>query len=172
MCLAKVTQFVLMNLFFLLLCILSFVDVLPLQTSSALRFINYRKSVLCCKFDDYSSKPVENAPGSVEVETSSSENALRPYYAAAMSGLATSAIVILSRRSIAMIDAKFTSKFPLHTPILAGALIGGLHLFEEKVSKPSFTKLSLQDRPFLSWRKFLLRWIGFVVSIGSGLSVG
>lgn len=158
------------SLFLLLLCIISLANVLPLQTSSTLRLVKCRQSLLCSKSQNsYASNSMDFAPAKT---STISNNVLTPYFAATVSGLAASVMVMLSRQYIALIDKSFLSKYPLYTPILAGGLIGGLNLLEEKVSQPSFAKLSLQDKPIVSWKKFLLRWIGFVISIGAGLSVG
>lgn len=95
---------------------------------------------------------------------------LQPVAAAALTGVLTSLLVLGCKNGILMIDRRFRQPNPVFAPIIASLVIGALNYFEDKAAIPAIDQIDGSSTHVVD--RLIVRTIGFIVSIGSGFSVG
>lgn len=95
---------------------------------------------------------------------------LQPVAAAALTGVLTSLLVLGCKNGILMIGRRFRQPNPVFAPIIASLVIGALNYFEDKAAIPAIDQIDGSSTHVVD--RLIVRTIGFIVSIGSGFSVG
>lgn len=95
--------------------------------------------------------------------------------ATSLVGVVTAITLLVAKHGVSFIYRKFAVKLPYQTLLISSVILAFISFIDESILRPTFPQLSsdyLLHNSNLSHRRFLLRLVGLVATIGSGFSMG